>query len=141
MEELKMFKTSTENPEQKPSELPSPPNVPLSPMKKASDVENILDQWDDSESKIIALAQIMKKDRKKNKTLKLALAQEITKNDKIYGNIENLTEQIDVLRMEVKEKDARIVKTYGDYMSTYEALLKLRNQKEVGIPKVEKKPK
>jgi hypothetical protein len=83
----------------------------------------------------------MKKDRKKNKTLKLALAQEITKNDKIYGNIENLTEQIDVLRMEVKEKDARIVKTYGDYMSTYEALLKLRNQKEVGIPKVEKKPK
>jgi hypothetical protein len=83
----------------------------------------------------------MKKDRKKNKTLKLALAQEITKNDKIYGNIENLTEQIDALRIEVKEKDARIVKTYGDYMSTYEALLKLRNQKESGIPKVEKKPK
>lgn len=73
--------------------------------------------------------------------MKLALSQEITKNEKLYESIEELTKQIDHLRVEVKEKDTRIVKTYGDYMSTYEALLKLRNQKDTGITKVEKNPK
>lgn len=43
--------------------------------------------------------------------------------------MEHLTE-------ELKDKDARLVKTYNDYMSTYEALLKLRKEKGN-----EKKPK
>ena len=104
------------------------PEAPLSPMKKGEEVDKVLNQCSDSDSKLIALAQIMKKDRKKMKVIKQALAQEIQKNETLSKNIDSLSDQIDGLREEIQEKDERIVKTYGDYMSTYESLLKLRNE-------------
>ena len=48
---------------------------------------------------------------------------------------------MDTLREEVKEKDQRIVKTYNDYMKTYEDLLNLRNEKTSGTSKSSKKAK
>lgn len=35
-------------------------DAPLSPIKKTEDVENALDQYEDNDSKLIALAQIIK---------------------------------------------------------------------------------
>lgn len=111
--------------------------APLSPMKKAKEIEFALNQENDDESKLLALAQIIKKDRKKHKTLKQALAKEIELNQKLEKNIAELNDQIGELNAEVKDKDERIVKTYADYMSTYEALLQLKNDK--GIPKATRK--
>ena len=42
---------------------------------------------------------------------------------------------------ENQEKEERIVKTYSDYMETYEALLKIRKEKGVSIAKHDKKSK
>ena len=36
------------------------PDIPLSPMRKAEEIERVLSQYEDSDSKLIALAQIMK---------------------------------------------------------------------------------
>ena len=41
----------------------------------------------------------------------------------------NLSTEHSKLIKENQDKDERIVKTYADYMETYEALLKLRNEK------------
>lgn len=124
-----MFSSSTTDSTSENDEPRVIPQPPLSPMKKAEEIEAVLNQYDDNESKLIALAQIIKKDRKKNKTLKQALALELQKNEKLGEDINQLTSKIDKYKEEVEDKDARIVKTYQDYMSTYEALIELRNGK------------
>jgi hypothetical protein len=66
MEEVNLF-TNNKNSENDNDDDGSPivpPEVPLSPMKKTEQVETILDEYDDEQSKLLALAQIMKKDRK-----------------------------------------------------------------------------
>jgi hypothetical protein len=67
------------------------------------------------------------------------LSQEMSKNEKLAQDVYILSNQMEHLTEELKDKDARLVKTYNDYMSTYEALLKLR--KEKGNEKKQKKPK
>lgn len=89
----------------------------------------------------MALAQLMKKDRKKNKTLKVALTKEFQRSEKLAQDLSMMHEQMMKLHEDLKEKDKRIVKTMSDYMTTYEALLKLKNEKEGGSGKLAKKKK
>lgn len=79
MEKVSLFGKNDAEEEDDATASSDAPNVPLSPMKKTKEVEAVLSQYDDYESKLIALAQIMKKDRKKTKSLKQALIKEIEK--------------------------------------------------------------
>lgn len=128
MNQLSLFPNRSEEGEGEEGVATSP-SVPLSPMKKSKEVESILQQYDDNESKLIALAQIMKKDRKKMKSIKQALIIEIEKNNKLTTDSQAIADELEKTKEEVKGKDLQIVKTFNNYMETYEALLKLRNEK------------
>jgi hypothetical protein len=70
------------------------------------------------------------------------LAQQVDKSEKMSSNLTSLSTEHTRILQENREKDERVVKTYADYMETYEALLKLRSQKSVDIgAKQDKKPK
>ena len=64
MEKISLFQKSTGEDDDETEDSITTPNVPLSPMKKPKEVDELLQQYQDNESKLIALAQIMKKDRK-----------------------------------------------------------------------------
>ena len=77
MERLDLFKKeSSESIEEIRTDIPIPP---LSPMKRGEEIEQVLSQYEDSDLKLIALAKIMKKDRKKMKSINQALVKEIEK--------------------------------------------------------------
>ena len=139
--ELNLFDRDKNGVEGEEPQSPTAPTVPLSPMKKAEEIELVLQQYDDNESQILAIREIIKKDRKKTRALKQALVSEMDKNSKLTENIQSLNDQLEKLRDEITAKDQRIVKTFGDYMTTYEELLKLRNEKGGAGSKASKKSK
>lgn len=127
MEQINLFTKGENGQDEDDDNQPAtPPVVPLSPMKKVEEIEHVLNQCEDTESKLIALAQLMKKDRKKNKMLNKALTKEIQKNEKLAQDLIMMGETINKMNEDLKEKDKRIVKTMADYMTTYEDLLKLK---------------
>ena len=56
-------------------------------------------------------------------------------------DIKTISDDLERTRDDLKEKDQQVVKTFNDYMQTYEALLKLRNEKGVVLGKTTKTKK
>lgn len=107
-EERKFSLTLSEVGEGESSNSDIPPAMP-SPSKRVEEIEGMLATCKSPEEKIIALAKIMKKERKKLKTVKKALVDEIEKHQKTRENLAQSRAELTKLIEDGREKEEKLV--------------------------------
>jgi hypothetical protein len=90
----------------------------------------MLNSCTNSEDKILIMAKLMKKERKKVKQMKLALMEEIDRHTKSKSLLVKAREELTACVEDEKAKDAKIVKAHSSYTEIYDAFQKLQSERE-----------
>lgn len=94
---------------------------------------------ENNDEKLILLAKVIKKERKKNKTMKKLLVEEIEKNEVSQSAFANLKKDLDTSLLEISEKDERIAKAYSSYTMIYDELSEIKSENQELKLSLEKK--